>query len=68
MCCDYKQLQVEDDLPDLGDGVLEEEMTILAPHFAKKLTEALGQTDGGRKHTDESSSLRQGQHRKAGRA
>jgi hypothetical protein len=62
---DYKWLEVSDNLPDLGEGVLEEEIEILAPYLAKKLSGALGQTDGDESN-NQGGTLRQGQHRKAG--
>ena len=66
MCSDYEELYVRDNLPDFGEVVLEEEITLLAPHFNKRLAGALGQTDDGGKPNNQSGALRQGQHRKAG--
>lgn len=66
MCSNYKQLEISDNLPDLGEAVLEEEITLLAPHFAKTLTGALGTTDGGDKPNNQGSALRPRLDRKAG--
>jgi hypothetical protein len=65
MCSDIGQLQIEDDIPDLGERVMEEEVALLAPHLVKRLTEALGQTDGG-KPNNQGGTLRPRFDRKTG--
>ena len=64
---DYKWLEIDDNIPDLGEGVLEEEIEILAPYFAKKLSGALGQTDGDESN-NQGSTLRPRIDRKASRS
>ena len=37
MYSDYRQLDITDNLPELGDEVLAEEVVLLAPHLMSKM-------------------------------
>ena len=62
MCSNYKQLEISDNLPNFGEMVLEEEIALLAPHFAKRVIGHLD--DGGNSH-NQGSTLRPRLDRKA---
>ena len=66
MCGNYSELQIVDDIPNLEDKVLEEEITLLAPHFAKRLIEALGLKNDSGESNNQGSIVRAGLDRQTG--
>jgi len=53
------KLEIYDDLSDLGEHVLDEEITILTPYLAEKVLEAIR----AKNDEDESSIICPGEHR-----
>ena len=60
MANDYRGLEITDDLFDLGQYVLKEEVTILAPYLRDKMLEANEKADHGKDVKDKSRPIRQG--------
>lgn len=60
MVNNYKGLEITDELFDLGDLVLEEEITILAPYLRDMMLEANKKADHGKNDKDKSRPVRQG--------
>ena len=58
------KLEIYDDLSDLGEHVLDEEITILTPYLAEKVLEVVEGTQVD--DEDESSIICPGEHGKAG--
>ena len=56
-------IQIQDNLPDLGDRVREEEILLLAPYLRKAITEWVGEQDNG---DNPGGSVPEGEHGETG--
>lgn len=59
MACDYKGLEITDNLFDLGDLVLKEEVTILALYLRDIMLKVNEAADHGKEDKDQSGPVRQ---------